>query len=270
MKRLAALLATLVVSSGCGGENARDALAETAERMGEIRSGTLLLRVEVTSAGERAGFAIDGPFALADDAESLPVADVTVTRFAGEDEASTRIISTGEEAFVQIGEATYELPPEQAEELGGAGAPLAADTGLGVLEIGDWFRDPELHEDDVKIGGDATDRIASSLDVVAALNDLLAVSAGTAGGRAPTLAGKSADQVRNAVERATVEVFTGSDDRLLRRLLIDARFDAALPPKLRGALGDVPAARFRLALTIVDPNEEIRAKAPANAQPFPG
>ena len=54
-----------LASAGCGGSepSANDVLAETAAKLGEIRSGDLELRLVVRSEDAEAGFELDGPFA---------------------------------------------------------------------------------------------------------------------------------------------------------------------------------------------------------------
>ncbi|HEX2111418.1 MAG TPA: hypothetical protein VHF67_07680, partial [Gaiellaceae bacterium] len=120
------------------------------------------------------------------------------------------------------------------------------------------------------VGGAETDRVEADLDVVATANDLLELSESLGGDVGAPLAGESAEQLRRAVESATVEVYTGKDDRLLRRLVVEARFRAAPPPELADAFAGLPTAEFRLELTIAEPNSQVSVEEPPNARPFPG
>jgi len=269
-KLFAGLFAALAVAaSACGSPSADDVLAETAENLGEIESGMLVLRLVVSSEGEDVGFTLDGPFALAKSEDDLPVAEVEYTQIAGAEAASVLFISTGEKAFVRVGEETYELPPEQVDELRGASGSLDGGGGLEELRIGDWFEEPKLSEDG-EVGGAETDRVRASLDVVAAANDLIELARAFGGTDVSKLEGSSARQLERAVEKATIEVFTGADDRLLRRLVIDADLEADVPPELEDVLGRLPGAAFHLELTISNVNEPVRVEEPADAQPFPG
>ena len=51
------------------------------------------------------------------------------------------------------------------------------------------------------------------------------------------LEGANAEHVRRAVESATIEVLSGKDDRLLRRLSIETDFGVDVPDDMRKALG---------------------------------
>jgi hypothetical protein len=272
MTRLALVSALVAhVAGGCGGSSSDpgEALAETAANLDEIRSGTLGLRITVGSDGEEAGFVLQGPFAFAESADELPLADLEYTQAAGAESETVRFISTGERAFVVLGDQAYELPEEQVATLRGTGAGADGAEGLEELRIEDWFRDPEL-SDGGEVGGADTDRIRAGLDVVATANDLLELAGALGGDVAGRLDGDSAEQLRRAVESASVDVYTGKDDRLLRRLLVAATFRAAPPPELEEAFAGLPGADFRLELTIADPNEDVTVEEPANAEPFPG
>jgi hypothetical protein len=275
MRRLALASALLALAAGaCGGgsesaSSPQDALAETARNLGDIQSGTLGLRVSVGSDGEEAGFVLEGPFAFAENADALPLADLEYTQAAGGESETVRFVSTGEKAFVVVGGQAYELPDDQVASLRGTGSGEGSAGGLEELRIDDWFQEPGL-SDGGSVGGAETDRVRARLDVVATANDLLELAGtlgGSVGGR---LEGEGAEQLRRAVESAAVEVYTGKEDRLLRRLVVEARFRAAPPPELEQAFAGLPSADFRLELTIDEPNSEVTVEEPANAQPFPG
>jgi hypothetical protein len=264
-----ALAALALLASGCGGDgggggDAKGVLAETAEKLGEIRSGELHLSVLASSDENQIGFELSGPFALPEDG-GLPVAEIEYTQIAGDESESATFISTGEEAFVRVGEQTYVLPQDQVDlEFGGTGP---GESGLGELRIDSWLENPEL-SDGGDLGGDETDKITADLNPVATANDLLALVAGLSGRRAPTLEGRSAEQLERAVKSSRIEVFTGTDDRLLRRLVIAAHFAATLPQELEDLT--LPEAQFELVLELANPNEPVEVEAPEDAEPFPG
>lgn len=72
-----------------------------------------------------------------------------------------------------------------------------------------------------EIGGAPTDRITAAIDPVELANDLLALVSPLRGDTPALLEGRSADQLERAVERATIDVLTGEEDRILRRLVVE-------------------------------------------------
>jgi hypothetical protein len=262
------LAATACGGGGGGGGSATDVLAETARNMGEIRSGDLSLRLVVSSEDAEVGFELEGPFALAEEGK-LPVAEVEYTKIAGDETATATFLSTGDRAYVDVEGQTYELPDEQAESLRGVGGGGDGDGGLGELRIDDWLVNPELGEGD-EVGGDSTDRITAEVDPVAVANDLLALVGDLGGGAAVgRLEGGSAQQLERAVESATIEVLTGEDDRILRRLTLQAELSADVPAELREQLSELPGASFELVLELASPNEPVEVEEPTDAQPLP-
>ena len=266
MKRALCLLAVLALaacSGGGGEESATDILGETADNLGEIRSGDLTLELLFsTSQGQQQGFTLEGPFSLA--GERLPVAELAYTQVAGDQQAQLTFLSTGEEAFVEVNDVAYELPGTVEGEIEQATAELETD-GLGErIELGNWLEDPERSEGG-NVGGAETDKIVADLNVVNVVNGLLEIAAAFNGSEAPpAIQGQSAEQVRNSVESARIEVYTGKDDRLLRRLLLSLSFSPDAPADVKRVLGvDV---RFEFA--VADPNKDVEVTAPENVRPY--
>lgn len=272
MRTVALALAALVLA-GCGGGdggggNANDVLAETARNLGEIESGEISMRLVVSSEGKEVGFELDGPFQLAEDGK-LPVAEIEYTRIAGAERSTATFLATGEKAYVELEGQTYELPADQADPLRAVGGG-DGEGGLGELRIDGWLARPQL-ADGEEVGGDSTDRITADVDPVAVANDLLALVGQLGGGANPErLEGRSAEQLERAVESSTIEVLTGEDDRILRRLTLEADLSADVPESLRERIGELPEAHFELLLEIANPNEPVEVEEPADAQPLPG
>jgi hypothetical protein len=261
MKSLLPALAALAIGlAACGGGgNAQDTLAETSANMGKIRSGDLNMGLLFSARdGERAGFSLQGPFALRPGA--LPEAQLDYTQIAGPQTATQTFITKGDTAYVRMGGATYELPPETAAEIS---STLGASGGLGAIQLSSWVEDPQVAEGE-QIGGDDTDRITADLNVAATVNTLMAIAA-ELGGTQPlaALSGTSAEQVEAAIENATIDVWTGADDRLLRRLQVSIKFSPAAE-KVKSLVG----AALDFTLEISNPNEPVTVEQPTNVQPF--
>jgi hypothetical protein len=262
MRALVPLLAVLALApAACGGDgdDAQSILAETSAKLGEIRSGDLGMEVVFAARdGGQAGFTLEGPFALRPG--QLPEAQLDYTQIAGEQTMTQTFIAAGGKAYVRIGGTTYELPQETAA---GIGSTVGSSGGLGAIDLTSWVQDPALGSGE-EIGGDVTERISADLNVSATVNTLMQI-ASQLGGSQPlaALSGTSAEQVENAVASARIDVWTGSEDRLLRRLQIALDF-APSAEKVRDLLG----TSLDFTLEIANPNEPVSVEEPTDVQPF--
>lgn len=268
---LSALSASLVA---CGREPpAQRALDDTEQRLGRVRSGVLTMKLLASPAGAPAGrgvgFELQGPFAVAEDEGSLPVADLAYTRVTGDQRRTTRFTSTGARAFVHVGGRAYELEPAQVADLRATGDDDAGDGGLDGLHLDDWIDAPRLRAGP-GTGAGAIDLITGTLDPVAALNDVLALAVGFGVSEedAPRrLEGEGAERVRRAVRGARVVLATGRSDRLLRRLQMHIDLGVEDQEALREALGRLAGVRLSMDLAVEQPNRRVQVEAPSNARP---
>ena len=262
-------LALALAGCGGGGGDPQRALAETANNLEQIRSGTMTVKLEIDPRGdveaERFGFEINGPFAFRD--RGSPLADVEYTQRVGDNEATVKIVSTGDRAFVVVDDQAYELPEDRAAGLRSAGAALGSDGGLSRFEIDDWVKGGELEDGD-EIGGDETDKVEAELDVVSAVNDLIELAGAFGRPGLRPLRGADAEQLEEAVESSKLELWTGKDDRLLRRLKLELEFGFDVPEVLRRSFGEIVGAKVMFELGVERPNEPVRVAAPENPRPY--
>jgi hypothetical protein len=243
-----------MLAAGCGGEQAHDVLSETADNLGKLHSGDLTLRLVVSprqGTKGRIGFELLGPFALRPG--QLPIAKVAYTQIAGAHEATAMFISTGSKAWAEVGGKVQELPPASTEIVRRAAA--GGSGGIGGLDIASWVKDPHVTSE-----GDL-DHVTAKLDVVNATNGLLALLRGF-GKQTPTIQGAEADRLHDAVESSSFDVWTGKQDRLLRRLLMKAQLGLSVPSELRRVLGDVVGAKVDFELAIANPNQPVTVAPP--------
>jgi hypothetical protein len=265
VRRVPALVAVLALVAGCGSDHASHVLSQTADNLGKIRSGDLTLRLVVSpveGTKGRIGFELRGPFALRPGA--LPVAKIAYTQIAGARQATATFISTGAKAYAEVNGKAYELPAESTESIRQAAAGIGGSNGLGRFEIGSWFDDPSVTEGD--LSGTSTDHVVAGLNVVAAANGLLGLVR-ELGRDAPRIEGDAAQQLEDAVQSSNIEVWSGKDDHLLRRLLLEADLGLDVPASLRRVLGDVVDAKVEFELAIADANEPVSVPPPTNPLP---
>ena len=255
-----------LLGAACGGGSAGEkALGDTEAALDEIRSGRLSLRLLASTVdapdGQGTGFQVEGPFAVGRTVGSLPVADLRFTRITGSARRTTRFVSTGSAAFVEVDGRTTRLGDQQV-----AGLRVTDESsggGLEGLSLRTWLDDPQVADGPV-VDGVATEKVTGTADPIAVLNDLITLSGQFgAGSDVPArLEGDAADRVRRAAGETTAEVVTGADDRLLRRADVSVTL-AVVDPRVREALGDLAGARLRLALEVTEINRPVQVAEPA-------
>lgn len=262
-RRLAALAGGLALLAGCGGPDPDKALRDTSRNLGKIHSGELSMRMLMSSAGgPGVGFRMHGPFSL-QRRTRLPIARIEYTQIAGRREVPATLISTGRSAFVKVDEATYRLPAGQADALRIVSRGARGLDGL-QLDIGRWIRDPKA-AGGPEVGGDETDRITGSVRIGPALHDVL--SAARKAGTPQVPSAKVIGRLDEAVSDSSVELLTGSEDRLLRRLRLKVELD--VPERLRKRLGTATRLNIAFDLGVAQPNRKVRVRAPSRSQPLP-
>jgi len=265
------IVAVVVVSRGGGDE---EALRETSDKLAEVRSGQLSMRFVVAPLSAArdtdVGFAIKGRFALATKAGGLPDTDLAYTQIAGPEQETVRVLSDGRAAWIRVGGQAYKLPAERTQRLrrsaegdGGEGS-----AGLDALQIDRWIADPKS-SDGGRIDGAATTRITGRLRVATALRDLLALGrrAGTDVGAKP-IGDETAEKLEDAKENTSITVHTGTDDRILRRLVLRASFPLERTRDLGGSIGRLRGAEVRFSLSLRRVGRPVSVKPPASALPF--
>jgi hypothetical protein len=264
VRRSLPLVVGALLLSGCGGDDvdANGVLSQTAANLPKIKSAESLrlkLLVEPRD-GEPFGFELDGPIRLCDN-RPLPRLDVAYTQIANGGEATVRLISTGEDGYVEVGGTAYELDDEGEAELHSACEELGGGGGLTKLRVDDWVSDPDGSRD-----GDV-DRVTGELDVIAVVNDLVDVARAFGGSSLSRLDRDDAERIQEAVEESRFELESGHEDRLLRRLFLEAELGFDVREELRQALGDAVGGTVTFELELERPNAQIEVRPPANPRP---
>lgn len=269
--RVAAALVLCLTVAGCANE-ADEALQETTDRLGELRSGRLSMTLVVSPGVEGAdiGFELEGPFALPQRPGELPQTDLRYTQIAGTQRGDVGFISDRDGAWVEVDGQAYELPADRVEGLRGSGGD-DGEGPLGELDVASWTKDEQL-EEGAPMDGEETDRVRADIDVVKALNDVIATAGELGGDRVieglEPIEGSDAEDLERAVRAAPLKVVTGKDDRLLRHLRLDLDIGLEAPRELAGGLGQLRGAQVTFELRIVDPNGPVRIEEPDDALPY--
>lgn len=217
----------------------------------------------------------NGPFQSVDEGRRPPKFDLDLVVEGGPQALELGATFTGDKGFVNFQGQAYELSDEVYRQFEqgylesqkkGAGKPQNLAT-LGV-DPRKWLTDPKI-EGEADVGGQAATKITAGVDAGAFVEDLNTAverlgSLGLSGsGKVPeTLTEEQKRQVVEAVKSARVEIYTGKDDKLLRRLVVNADIVA---PEGEDAF---ESADVDFDVTLTELNEEQQVEAPSGAKPF--
>jgi hypothetical protein len=299
----AAVLALSVPAAiaGCGGgdedQDPQEVIEATFNNEEQVTSGVLDFSVDL-SAGEQGSFeaGLSGPFqGVEGDPTALPQLDLTgsvtgdgggqsldfeggiiLTEDNGFVEYQGETYEVGTETFNQFKEAaeasaqqsqtqegedasaTFQEGCEQAVEAQG-GDPAACD-----FDLEGWFTN--LTNDGTEdLDGTETTHVSGDVDVTQMLEDIVGIASSVPGAQGQVDEAQ-VDQISQAISEASFDLYSGTEDDLLRQLDVNVSID---PSQIEGAaLLPVESVDFGLSVGISDVNESQTIEAPADAQPI--
>ncbi len=275
---LALISALLVAACGGGGngEDPQQVLHQTFSNPTSIRSGTFDLdfRIE-TSGGDNPGSfeaKLGGKFA-GQGSDQFPKFDIdaSVKGEGGSQSFSGTggLISTGDQAFVNFQGTDYAVPQQLYDEFTTTYVQLQGqnnDKSANLLQSlnispANWLTDLK-NDGTADVEGTNTIHISGSADVSKLVEDLKAIAqrAGNAVGNVDT---QQLNQLNDVVQSGDIDVYSGVDDKLLRRFQIHV--DLKPPP---GTPGAPDSLTLDIQLNFADVNQPETFTAPANAQPL--
>jgi hypothetical protein len=280
---VALLAATLL--AGCGGGDAADSstpvdqlLDETFSGGKTIDSGRLDVSLDVKpDTGQPVALKVAGPFKN-QGAGRLPQLDLDASFTGGGQTIEAGVTATADSAFVSYGGNTYEIAgpvfqqfkagyEEAAKQPSGRQEQSLASLGIDPRR---WLTNAE-NAGEAKVGDTDTIKITGDVDVPKLLEDVDGAlervrRLGVQGSEQlpDRLTDEEKQQTADAVERLDVEIYTGADDRILRRLVVDLGLQAPEGEAQAGA----QSADIRFDLQLLDVNEDQDIEAPSGAKPF--
>ncbi len=290
--------------AGCGGdsessssEDPETVLDETFNNDTKVSSGDLSLNASLSAEGEQGGqfdVSLSGPFQTdPDQPDALPQLDWTASlsgEGAGQSiDFSGGVVITDDNAFVEYKDQAYEVGSETFGQLrdqieAQAGASESSDAGsfqeqcataleqAGAtdtsgcdIELESWLTNL-TNEGTEDVGGAETVHIAGDADVETILDDIgnlvAAVPNASASGFDPSQLGAAS----GAVTDASIDVYSGVDDHVLRKL--DANLTIDPSAIAGGELIPVSNIQISFSVEIAGVNEEQTIDAPSGAKPI--
>jgi hypothetical protein len=288
LHRSAVIAATCLAVAACGGSSpgANKLLQQTFSGNHVVNSGNLRFSVTVTPSGSRTltqpiTFSFGGPF-QGRGKGNLPASDFEVSASAQGKTGSLGVLSTGTTGYVTLGGTSYQLPASTFTQLESSFAQLASSSsggstgGSALSKLGidplHWLVHPSVAGTE-NLGGAGTTHIRAGVNVQALLQDLntflqKASSLGVSGaGQIPSgISANTRSQIAGKVENPSFDVWTGSQDKTVRKLTINM----TLPVSGQDAslLGGLSSAGVSVVMEYANLNQPQTITAPATVRPF--
>jgi hypothetical protein len=280
---LAIALPVPAVVAGCGGsssntEDPQKVLDETFNNPTKITSGKLAIGLDGSAQGQQSGSfkaTISGPFeAEENDPTAFPQFDLTanVSGSSGGPSISFNgsLIATKDNAYVEYQNQAYEVGSDVFQQFTKSYAQTAKQNqGQKSQSVFDRFGiDPSAwltnvsNEGTTDVEGTDTIHIHGDADVAKIFSDLQKASQQT-GGTTQQVTPQQLDQIKSAVKQASIDVYSGTDDHLLRKLALSLQI---APPAGTGAT--VSTVNVNFSITFSDVNQPQTITAPSNSKPI--
>jgi hypothetical protein len=281
-------LVAAVALASCGGEKDDPAAASsdvssllraTFNNLDKMKSATVDLKVNIeprraTAAQGPVTAHLSGPF-VSQGANRLPKFAFTAELQSGGQSFDAGATWTGTKGYVTLMGTPYEVSDLVMKQFvaGYEQALKSRKSGKGGLVLGSlgidftkWVPDAK-NEGSAQVGDAETIKISGKADVKQVIADLdkitqkaSALNVPGAGGRVPQkLTPQQKQSAEDAIKTLTVTVYTGAEDKILRRLTVNA--------DLKDAASKIDAALL-LDITFTKVAQEQTIAAPANARSF--
>jgi len=284
-----AALTAVVGLTACGGggdsgpQDAQSLLKQTFASGHDIRSGRVAANFTFDAQGIKQlkgplSINVSGPFESSGKGK-LPKLDISLDiKTTGTGSATVGVVSTGDHGYLRLQSQAFVLDDatfaklkssyEQSASQSKGGGPSLKSLGIDPLH---WLRNPTVASGTESVGGADTYHVTAGVDVAAFATDLSTLlqkaSALSSTTKLPSsLTAQQRQEIVSSVKSASLEVWTGKDDKTLRRLRL--LVDIAVPPALRARVGGLSTGKVSFDLTLADLNQPQDIKAPAKAQPL--
>jgi hypothetical protein len=251
-----------VALTGCGAEEAK--VVTTAFEK-DIKSANIEVAFKAQAGQQTTSVKLAGPY-QSNGKDQLPSADLAVQIMgAAPGTINGRLISTGENAFVEYGGETYEVGEDVVSKLqqegNSSGQLTPNDIKTMVGQMQDWFPQSDTQED-AELNGEPVTRVTGKLDLSAALTDLkeLAKRPGMSGTEGlKELSGGDIKRIERMFSDPRFTLDVGRDDGKLRRIVATMSMNAD---------GEKGAMEFSMTFKDVDKPVKIDAPATGSGKPI--
>lgn len=276
---------------GCGGggggggsEDPQAVLDQTFSNDTKVTSGNLNISLSANAEGDQGGnftASVSGPFqGDASNDKAFPQLDLTAKvdgSGAGQSiNFEGGITATADKAFVSYSGTAYEIPAsifeqfKSAYEAQAGAATSGSSSGNASSILKDLGIDPSTwltkvtNEGDADVEGDSTIHISGDADVAKIISDFATAAKQIPGSSVQNLDPSVLNQASQFVKNAHVDVYSGADDHVLRKL----EFSLDITPPATVATQGVSSVTLDFSISLTDVNQPQDISAPTDAHPF--
>jgi hypothetical protein len=270
-------------TGSASGADAQTLLKQTFTGSHSVKSGVISFNLTVTPSGSTViqgpiSLTLSGPFQSRGSGK-LPASNFSVSIDALGHHGQLGVISTGTAGYVTLDGTAYQLPAADFQKLDSSFSGAAGGAGTGGLsKLGidpmHWLTNPTVVGNE-NVGGTSTTHVRAGINVAALLNDVntflqKAAATGATGttGIPSSLSPSTRQTIANSVKNPTVDVWTGTSDKTLRKLSINLNIPVS--GKTSTTLGGITSAGVGLTLQYTQLNHPQVIAPPSNVQPFSG
>jgi hypothetical protein len=209
---------------------------------------------------------VTGPFA-APSASSGARFDLDLLATLGGQKFAGGAIATGTRSYLRLDDRVYALGGGQRKRPAATAAaakphPILTALGIDPLRWITGVRDAGSE----RVAGVATKHLTGDLDPRKLLADVGTLLDQAGGGKASIVSPELLTQIGAAAKSAKVDIWTGADDSILRRLAVDLRFAFK---QAQSPIVGLDGGRITLGLRLDDVNgAPVTVTAPAGARPL--
>lgn len=294
---LAGLLVASLALVACGGgggssADAQQVIDDTFGGKKNVNSGKLDLELsaKINASGVAASqfkdpvkISLKGPFQQdPNDKEALPKFDFDLSASAAGQSFTAGAISTGDAGYLSYQGSDYEVPAKTFKQFKRNFEKSQAEDenqdqpGFGALGV-----DPKKWLTNVKsegteeVGGAETNHVSADVNVNAFLDDVgnvlkssskLNLTPQQEQQLPKQIPDKVKQQIADAIKQANIQIWSGSDDDILRKLQLKIEFE--VPDNLKSQTQGLDGGTIELTAEIADVNKPQTINEPADAKPL--
>jgi hypothetical protein len=279
--RLVLLLSlSVALVAGCGDAQVEPAssstdvntlLRDTFRNLDQVKSANLSAKLAVDGAGESVTASLSGPF-QSQGKGKLPKVQLDAKLEGGGQNFAAGVTWLGDKGYVNLQGTNYEVPGLVAKQFA-AGYEEAAkqqkkgsDTALLLgVDFSKWLKNGR-NEGEANVAGADTIKLTGEADVAQVIADVQRIAQKASALNLPgtqdvptKLTPAQEKEIVTAVKKFAIEVYTGKEDRILRKLVVNAELQDPSSKQTSHVV-------FELTLNGVGSDQDF--SAPKNAKPF--